>query len=138
MNLCARAPGCRARAKRGVRPSLIKISHGVHPELISRSVRDDRVFNLSFRAAREILTQRSLLPTLVLGEIVVNGAVALEAPNGALLVPGAREDRFQKRRDLAPGSFGLRRTIATRHGIVEKSVRRLRIDAQVKALSRLG
>ena len=59
------------------------------------------ICNLQFCA------KRRLLPAFVLCEVVVDGRIALEAPNGALFTPLAVENRLQKRCDLLPGDVGL-------------------------------
>jgi hypothetical protein len=74
----------------------------------------------------------------VLCEVVVDGRIALEAPNGALFLPLAVENRLQKRRDLLPGDLGLCLAIAAGHGVVQKTMGRVRVNANVEAFSGLG
>ena len=65
-------------------------------------------FDLTYEICHlQFCAKRRLLPAFVLGEVVMNGGIALEAPKGALSVPLAVENRLQKRRDLFPGGLGL-------------------------------
>jgi hypothetical protein len=96
-NLFAANAPCQGHANRG--DSRFQISN-LRSQIKNPDLRYE-ICNLPFCA------KRRLLPAFVLGEVVVDGRIALEAPNRALFTPLAVENRLQKRRDLLPGDLGL-------------------------------
>src|SRR2546422_7739641 len=92
---------------------------------------ESEICNLRFGATRR------LLPTLHFCEIVVHGAIGFEAPDGAVFMPFSGESGFQKRCDLMPCAFGLGRTIAARHRVIQKSMGRVGIDPDIETFFRL-
>ncbi len=87
----------RARESRALRDFKFQISD----HRLKNSDLKYEICNLQFCA------KRRLLPAFVFCEVVVDGRIALEAPNDALFTPLAVENRLQKRRDLLPGNLGL-------------------------------
>lgn len=54
-----------------------------------------KTFDLTYEICHlQFCAKRRLLPALVLREVVMNGRIALEAPEGALFTPLAIENRF--------------------------------------------
>ena len=94
-NLFAANAPCQGHANRGDSQFQISNLRLKNPDLTYE------ICNLRFCA------KRRLLPAFVLCEVVVDGRIALEAPNRALFTPLAVENRLQKRRDLLPGDLGL-------------------------------
>src|SRR5258707_1039889 len=87
-----------------------------------------KICNLRFSATRR------LLPTFHRGKVVVHGTIGLKAPDRALFFPFTGENRFQERSDLLPRGFGLGGAKPSRHGVVQKTVRRVGINAKVDAV----